>query len=140
MVYEITSKPADAAELLRSFPRAPGFLPRTRLINDAQLPKACSISLKISNPDTHDQDRIWLPKSIDVEMDKVWGLAASIWPRIFSADAPSPASAQILLKIPFWGDGQYAYRPFYARAQVSILRISLHASRIICLGQLSGAI
>ena len=115
MVYEYTTSPEEIATLFREFHRAPDFVTRQRLIRDSTLPKDCNISLKIARSKTHDQDRINLPKSITSLLDKVWGVVISLRKEDDSANTDTPASAHVLLKIPYWDGEKQAYRSVFVR-------------------------
>ena len=116
MVYEILKIPEDTADLFRSFRAAPDFTIRRRLIRDAPLPKGCTFSLKVNRSETLDRDRINLPLEVARAMGKVWGVVISIRGGTDSANTDSPASGQILPKIPFWGNDRLAYRSVFVRS------------------------
>ena len=116
MPYEITSLPADTADLFRPFHRAPDAAIRRRLIVDSSLPEGCEVSLKVSKSETHDQDRLNLPQSIALSLDRVWGRAISIREETDTANTDTRASANVLLRIPFWDAKAYAYRPVFVRS------------------------
>ena len=116
MVYEYITSPEDIATLFKEFHRAPDFVSRQRAIREAPLPKDCNIALKIPRSKIHDQDRLNLSKSMASLLDKVWGIVISIRGEEDSANTDTPASANVLLKIPFWDDESRCYRSIFVRA------------------------
>ena len=115
MPYEINSSPEETADLFKSFHRAVDSRTRHRLIDEAPLPSGCVLSFKVARSETHDQDRINLPKDLALSMDRVWGRVISLREEKESANTETKACANVLLKIPFWDSKVNAYRSFFAR-------------------------
>ena len=115
MVYKIFSSVEDFANLFRSFHYAPDAEKRSQLVKNAPFPPGTTISFKVKNSETLDQDRLHLPLSIASRIDRVFGVIASIKPSVTSANTHHPACAQVLLRLPWWGDASKASRSMYVR-------------------------
>ena len=117
MVYELPSLPLGTSDLFRSFHRESDYHARRMLMETDLLPSGCAIELKVAKSDVFDQDRVNLPKAMAMSIDKVWGVVVSLKEETAnpSANTNSPASAQILIRLPFWDQALYGYRSFFAR-------------------------
>ena len=116
MPYEIESTPTETADLSRSPHRAADASTRRKMISGAPLPVGCNVSLKNSRSEVLDQDRINLPQSVALSMDRVYGRVISIREERDSANTLTKASANVMLRIPFWDANAYAYRSVFVRS------------------------
>ena len=137
-VYEIASAPKEAADLFRPVRAAADYDSRRRLLGSAELPSGSRVDLKVARSGTIDQDRLNLPRSMAMQIDKVGGSLVSIRPEGSSANTNSPACVRFMVRISYCGYSARGYRSFFVRMG-AFSRISPRDIPIRSIGRFPGA-
>ena len=111
----VYSTPADAAFVMKRLKNARPGTERNALLRTAPLPTGSKIEFRDRSDDSRDQGRLMLSRSDAYRMIRVWGIVASLRHEKRSHNTPTPASAQIVLKLSWLGQDSDCYRSFFVR-------------------------
>ena len=112
---DIPSTPNESARIMRRLRCVPDTTERSIRLAAATIHAGSALIFRIDGSTSLDQDRIRPSSEMEADMRKVWGIAGSLRPESLSANTPTPASAQIVLRINWFDDRSYRYRDFSVR-------------------------